>query len=141
MSEPTAESLVRRIRVGVRTSNVIPTPIDPTLSNQGEAADAAATGAAIAGVIGNLRVNGKGPTNNAITVLAGDIPMSAEAGAASIAEAIEDVQNKNAANIMYDTDENVSIKAALDNIFDTLDSEMTESEIDDVFDSVFGGEE
>ena len=141
MSEPTAESLVRRIRVGVRTSSVIPTPIDPTLSHQGEAADAYATGQAIAGVIGNLRVNGKGATNNAITVLAGDIPMSAEAGAASIAEAIEDVQNKNAANIKYDTDENVSIKAALDNIFDTLDSEMTESEIDDVFDSVFGGEE
>ena len=59
MSEPTAESLVRRIRVGVRTSSVIPTPIDPTLSHQGEAADAYATGQAIAGVIGNLRVNGK----------------------------------------------------------------------------------
>lgn len=141
MSEPTAESLVRRIRVGVRTSNVIPTPIDPTLTNQGEAADAYATGQAIAGVIGNLRVNGKGPTNNAITVLAGDIPMSSEAGATTIADAIENLQSKNAANIMYDTEENVSIKAALDNIFETLDSEMTETEIDDVFDDVFGGEE
>ncbi len=141
MSESTAESLVRRIRVGVRTSNVIPTPIDPTLTNQGEAADAAATGAAINGIIGNLRVNGKGATNNAITVLAGDIPMSAEAGAASIADTIENLQGKNAANILYDTDNNVSIKAALDDIYETLDSEMTVSEIDDVFDDVFGGEE
>lgn len=141
MSEPTAESLVRRIRVGVRTSSVIPTPIDPTLSNQGEAADAYATGQAIAGVIGNLRVNGKGPTNNAITVLAGDIPMSSEAGAASIADAIEDLQNKNAANIMYDTEENVTIKAALDGIYETLDSEMTEPEIDTIFEEVFGGDE
>ena len=141
MSEPTADSLVRRVRVGVRVANVIPTPIDPTLSNQGEAADAYATGQAIAGVIGNLRVNGKGPTNNAITVLAGDVPMSAEAGATSVADAIDNLQNKNAANILYDTENNVSIKAALDNIYETLDSEMTESEIDDVFDDVFGGEE
>ena len=141
MSEPTAESLVRRIRVGVRTSNVIPTPIDPTLSNQGEAADAYATAQAIAGVIGNLRVNGKGPTNNAITVLAGDVPMSAEAGATSVADAIDNLQNKNAANILYDTDNNVSIKAALDDIYDTLDTEMSETEIDDVFDAVFGGDE
>ena len=141
MSESTAETLVRRVRIGVRAASTIPTPIDPTLSNQGEAADAAATGAAIAAVIGNLRVNGKAATNNAITVLAGDIPMSSAAGAASIADTIENLQGKNAANILYDTDNNVSIKAALDDIYTTLDTEMTETEIDDVFDAVFGGDE
>ena len=138
MSESTGETLVRRVTLGVRAASTIPTPIDPTLSIQGEAADAKATGDAIAGVIGNLRVNGKAASNNAITVLAGDIPMSSAAGAASIADTIENLQNKTASGIMYDSENNVSIKAALDDIYSTLETDLSEADIDDLFDEVFG---
>ena len=126
------------IEFEVEDSNVIPTPIDPTLSIEGEAADAKATGDAIAGVIGNLRINGKAPSNNAVTVYADDIKMSSSEGANTITEAIEAISNAN--GIMYDAENLVTIKDALDDVYETLDSELSESEIDDIFDEVFGGE-
>ena len=126
------------IEYEVEDASVIPTPIDPTLSIEGEAADAKATGDAIAGVIGNLRINGKAPSNNAVTLYAGDISMSSGEGANTITQAIEAISNAN--GIMYDAENLVTIKDALDDVYETLDSELSESEIDDIFDEVFGGE-
>lgn len=141
MSEnPTAEQLVRNVTFHVERSNVVPTPVDPTLTNEGEAADAAATGAAIAAVIGNLRINEKAPVSNAITLYAGDIKVSSEEGAATVAEAIEAAGDKGAADIMYDADNLVTVKEALDDIYTVIDSELTEEDIDDIFDEVFGGD-
>lgn len=142
MSEnPTAEELVRNVTFQLQRSNVIPTPVDPTLSNEGEAADAKATGDAIAGVISNLRVNEKAPTNNAITLYASDIKMSSDEGAETITAAIEAAGDRGADDIMYDEENLVSVKDALDEIYTTIDSELTESEIDDIVDAVFGGDE
>lgn len=143
MSElnPTAEELIRNVTFTLQRANVIPTPIDPTLSNEGEAADAKATGDAIAGVIGNLLVNAKSPVNNAVTLYAGDILMSDAEGAQTIAAAVESAGDKGAEDIMYDAENLVSVKDALDAINTTLDSELTTEEIDAIFDDVFGGDE
>ena len=141
MSEitPTPEELVEEINLTVDDATVIPMPIDPTLSHEGEAADAAATGNAIAGVINNLRVNTKAPVNNAITVLATDIPMSSDAGAQTVAEALSGVADRDASSIMYDSTELVTVKDALDSINESLDSELTTEQIDEIFEDVFGG--
>lgn len=143
MSEltPTPDELVEEITYTVDDASVIPVPVDPTLSHEGEAADAKATGDAIAGVIGNLRVNAKAPVNNAITVYATDIAMSSAEGAPTISQAIEGIGDKDASEIMYDPTNLVTVKDALDGITDELDSEISEEEIDEIFDEVFGGEE
>lgn len=136
----TPEELVEEIELEVEDATIVPTPIDPTLSNQGEAADAKATGDAIAAVIGNLRVNEKAPVGNAITLYAGDIKMSGDEGASTVAEAIEAAGDKAAADIMYDPDSLTTVKAALDDIYTAIDSELSEEDIDDIVDEVFGGD-
>lgn len=141
----TPEELVKRVRFGVRAANVIPMPIDPTLSNEGEAADAKATGDAIAGILDNLRVNGKSATASGllklITIYAGDILMSSEQGAQTIAEAISAASSIDASNVMYNTQELISVKTALDDIYQQIDSELSEAAIDAIIDEVFGEEE
>ena len=143
MSEvnPTAEELVRNVTFTLQRANVIPTPVDPTLSNEGEAADAKATGDAIAGIVGSLRVNTKAPVNNAITIYAGDILVSDAQGAQTVAEALIQSASMDASEIIYDSDNLVSVKAAIDGIKDEIDTELTESEIDAIFDDVFGGDD
>ena len=136
------EDLVRRVSFRVRSASVIPVPIDPTLSNEGEAADAKATGDAIAAVIDDLRVNGKSATASGglkvITVYAGDILMSDASGAQTVAEAIQTATSVTAQNVIYNPTTLVTVKDALDDIYLQIDSELSEEDIDDIFDSVFG---
>ena len=120
MSE--ANNLVRRVGFTVRRANVIPTPLDPTLSHEGEAADAAATGAAIAGVFNNLSLNGK--SGSVIVLYAGDIALSNELGAPTIAEAISGISDKDASEIMYDAEHLVTIADAIDEINEDIESEI-----------------
>lgn len=143
MSEvtPTPEELVEEISLSVDDASVIPVPIDPTLSNEGEAADAKATGDAIDAVFSGAKVNGKSFTDKTVTIYAGDIKMSSSAGASTIAETIENISDKDASEIMYDSTNLVTIKAAIDGIKDEIDSELTTAEIDAIFDEVFGGDE
>ena len=137
MSEVTPQELVEEIEYEVEDATVIPQPIDPTLSIAGEAADAKATGDAIAAVIGNLRVNEKAPVSNAITLYGSDIKVSSSEGAQTIAEAISSVTDKDASEIIYDTTELTSVKDAIDGIKETIDSEISTAEIDAIFDEVF----
>ena len=147
MSEltPTPEELVEEISLTVDDATVIPNPIDPTLSHEGEAADAKATGDAIAAVIDALKVNGKAATASGgykiITIYAGDILMSSETGAQTIAEAFASVGDKDASEIMYDPTNLVSIKTAIDGIKTDIDTELSEAEIDEIFDEVFAEED
>lgn len=136
----TPEELVEEIEYEVDSADVIPTPVDPTLSISGEAADAKATGDAIAGVFNNATVNGKSAVNKAFVVYASDIRMSSAEGASTIAEAIGDIGDKDASEIMYDTVNMVTVKDAIDDIETALDSELTEEEIDEIFDEVFAEE-
>ena len=129
------EELVEDITVEVEEAQEIPSPVDPTLSHMGEAADAYATGLAIAAMIARLVLNGKTAVANAITLYAGDILMSSAEGAQTIAAAIEAVSDKNAADIIYDTETLQTVKEALDEI----NTDLTETEIDEIMETVFGG--
>ena len=142
MSEPTANDLVRRVGFTVRSASVIPMPIDPSLTNEGEAADAKATGEAIAAVLDREKVNDKTTTvsgNYKVVVLyASDIKVSDAEGAQTIAEALAASASSTASTIMYDTTNLVTIKDAIDGIKDEIDTELTEDEIDAIIDEVFG---
>ena len=143
MSEitPTPEELVEEISLEVEDASVIPVPIDPTLSIQGEAADAKATGDAIDAVFSGAKVNDKSFSNKAVTIYAGDIKMSSEEGASTILEAVEGASGRDASEIMYDSDQLITVKGALDDIYTVLDSELSEDEIDEIFEEVFEGSE
>lgn len=143
MSEinPSAEELIRNVRFTIQRSSVIPMPIDPTLSIEGEAADAKATGDAIAGVIGNLRVNTKAPVNNAITVYGTDIRLSNAEGAPTLDEAISGASDRDASSIMYDDENLITVAMALDDLYTTMDTGITDDEIDEILDEVFGGDD
>lgn len=132
----TPEELVEDFTVEVEEAREIPFPIDPTLTHPMEAADAAATGAAIAGMIGKLKINGKSAVNNEFTLLAADLKMSAESGAQTVAQAIEAAGSKTANDIVYNPDTLQTVKGALD----ALDTDMTTEEIDGIWAEVFGGE-
>lgn len=141
MSEITPEDLIETIDYQVEDATVIPTPIDPTLTIPGEAADAKATGDAIAAVFTGATVNGKAPTNKAFVIYATDIKLSNEEGAQYVSEAIESALSQDASGVIYDTDNLITVKDALDDVYDTMDSELSEEAIDAILDDVFGGDE
>lgn len=142
MSEltPTPEELVEEIGFTVQDAEVIPTPVDPTLSHEGEAADAKATGDAIDAVLDDLQINAKRVVDKSITLYGTDIHVSNQEGAQTIAEALESVSSSTAADIMYDPENLVSVKDAIDGITEDLDTELSESEIDAIIDEVFAEE-
>ena len=160
MSELNTEELAENIAYTVDDAEVIPTPIDPTLSNAGEAADAKATGDAIAAVLNNVSVNGKAATAGAVTIYASDILMSSAQGAQDIAEMMQDVGGRTASDIIYadndtihDVVESIDAKTAEDILFDpdetdtisdvvgsvttALEAGISNDDIDDIFDAVF----
>ena len=137
----TPEELVEDITVEVEEAQEIPSPIDPTLTHPNEAADAFATGQAIAAVLTKLILNGKSAVANAITLYAADIMMSDAQGAQTVAQAIEAAGNKGANDVMYDPENLVSVKDALDAIDTAMGTDLTETEIDDIWDEVFEEED
>lgn len=141
MSEITPNDLVENITLTVDDAEVIPVPVDPTLSVQGEAADAKATGDAIAAVFTGATVNGKSFVSKAVTVYAGDILMSNETGAQTVKATIETITDKDASQIMYDTINLVSVKSAIDGIKTEIDTELSTDAIDEIFAEVFSDEE
>ena len=143
MSEvtPTPEELVEEISLTVDDASVIPMPIDPTLSHEGESADAKATGDAIDAVFSGAKVNDKAFVSKAVTLYATDVLMSDAEGAQTIAATVEGISDKDASEILYDTTNLVTIKDAIDGIKTEIDTELTTEEIDDILDEVFGGDE
>ena len=141
MSEVTPTELVEEITLEMDDASVVAVPVDPTLTISGEAADAYATGQAIEAVFGGAKVNDKSFTNKAVTLYASDIAMSDEAGAQTIAAAIEGIGDKDASQIMFDSENLVTVKGAIDTINTALDTELTEEEIDALFEEVFGEDE
>lgn len=136
MSElnPTPEELVENIDMEVEDASVIPVPVDPTLSNEGEAADAAATGAAIAAIVAVKKVNSTSPDGTGNVLLyATAIPMSNAAGAQTVAEAMVSVQAQTGDVIKYEEGEDDTIKAVVDEVITACTDGCTDDEIDGIF--------
>ena len=131
-----------QLTMSVMDADVIPVPIDPTLTIQGEAADAKATGDAIASAVGNVTVNTKPQdANHNITVYGTDISMSSASGAQTVSEAVTAIGNRTANDIIYDSENLVTIKSALDDIYAQIDTELSHDEIDAIIEDVFGGDD
>ena len=133
-TNPTAEQLVRNVTFRLQRSTVIPMPIDPTLSNEGEAADAKATGDAIAAIAAVKKVLGQSPdgTGN-VEINATQIPMSSETGAQTISEAVLNVQAQTADTIYYVSGETETVKSVVDGIITACTDGCTDEEIDEIF--------
>ena len=134
------DSPFEQISMSVRDANVVPIPIDPTLTIEGEAADAKATGDAIVSAVGAIRVNTKAPVDNAFTIYGTDISMSNAAGAQTVTEAVTAIGNRTAADIIYDSNNLVTVKGALDDIYTQINTELSHDAIDAIIDDVFGGD-
>lgn len=134
-TNPTAEQLVRNVRFTIQRSNVIPMPIDPTLSNEGEAAEAKAVGEAIAAIQTVKKVNNQTPdAAGAVTILATQIPMTGDEGAQTISEAILSAQEQTAETILYQTGETATVKSTVDEIITACTDGVSNDDIDAIFD-------
>lgn len=135
-TNPTAEQLVRNVTFSLQRSTVIPMPIDPTLSNEGEAADAKATGDAIAAIVAVKKVLGQSPdsTGDVTSLNATMIPMTSEEGAQTISEAILGVQAQTADTILYVAGNADTVKDVVDGIISDCTNGCTDDEIDAIFD-------
>ena len=136
MSEnnPTPEELVENIDMEIEDSTVVPMPIDPTLSIEGEAADAKATGDAIAAIAAVKKVLNQGPDSSGnVAINATQIPMSSDAGAQTISEAVMGVQAQTADTIYYVSGETDTVKTVVDGIITACTDGCTDEEIDEIF--------
>ena len=130
LNNSTPEELVEEINRVVEDAEVIPPPIDTTLSIPGAAADAYATGQAIEGVLNGLKINGQDVVNKAVTLLASHIKMSNEQDAQTIAEAIQALADRNADDILYDSEELITVADAITGLDEGLDEGFTDEEIE-----------
>lgn len=138
----TPEELVEDIEYEVEDAEVVPAPIDPTLTHAGEAADAKATGDAIRNISSAVKVNNQAADNTGnITLLAGNIPMTAGTGAQTVAQAIEAAQAMTAGDILYAAEEEDTIADVIGGISSALESGCTDEEIDAIFDDLEEDEE
>ena len=140
-NEVTPEELVQEVHYRPQLAEVIPTALDPTLTVPGVAADAYATGQAIAQVLDGLLINNKALVAKALTLYGTDILMSSESGAVTIPTAIQNLENRDASEIMFNAQELITVKDVIDGIKEDMDKDLTEEEIAEIFAEVFGGEE
>lgn len=131
------EELIEEVNYEVEDAEVIPTPIDPTLTIPGEAADAKAVGDAIAGIGATIKINDKSGTASGgitnYTVYAGDIKMSSDEGAQDISQAFESIQDRTAEEITYKSTDTATIAEVTDEIITAIEEGATDEEIDAIF--------
>lgn len=136
MSEvnPTAEELVRNVTFTLQRAAVVTVPIDPTLSIEGEAADAKAVGDAIADIDAAKSVNSQTPdTNGNVTLLASHIPMSSDVGAQTVAQAITAAQSVTGSTIMRTSETTETVEQGMQSIESAISTGCTNEEIDGLF--------
>lgn len=136
-NEVTPQELVEEVHYNVQDAEVIPPSIDPTLTIPGASADAYATGQAILHAIDGVQINGKTMTNKAVNLYAGDIPMSSEQGASTVAQELESLSDRTADDIIYDSENMISTKEAIDGVKDMIGEDFTQEEVDAILAEVF----
>lgn len=139
INEPTVEELNEDIEVEVETENYVPTPVDPTLQNEGEAADAKATGEAIAGVLNNATINNKSFSNKTLVLYGTDIKVDNSQDAKTLQEALEDANGKTADDITYDPETLQTIAGKFEEVDGILDADFTAEEAAELITEVFDG--
>ena len=134
----TPEEQVRTIQRTVTRASVIVMPIDPNLQNQGEAADAYATGQAIAAVLTGAKVNEKSfdPETKKITLYGGDIKMDDTDGAKTLKTAIDDIDDKTANEILFDSQSTQTVKQKVNAINTDLGTDFSQEEVDELIDEI-----
>lgn len=134
MSELTPEELVEEVQYEIDGAEVIPTPIDPTLTHPGEAADAKATGDAIRNVGSTLNINGVTAVNGTFRVYPANIPMSDAQGAQTLATVVDEISGRTGEDILISSESSDSIAdvieestQTLSEAIDTVDSTLSQS--------------
>ena len=134
MSEVSSTDLVENITMEVDDADVVPAPIDPTLTHSGQAADAKAVGDALAAISSVKKVNGQSPNSSGeVTVLATQIPMSSATGAQTVSEAILSSQDKTGETIKYSSTSTETIKEVVDEIVEACTDGVSNEDIDGIF--------
>lgn len=118
----------------VEASPTTPNAIDNTLTQEGVAADAKATGDAIAAVFNGAKVNNKSFENKEVTLYAGDIAMSNEDGAQTVAAAVEAVGDRTAEDILFSSEGTDTTNGVVTEIWEAVANGCTNDEIDSIFD-------
>lgn len=117
--------------VSFADSEVITVPIDDTLSNSGEAADAAAVGAALAlkadaSSVNAIQVNGQSADNQGLILINGtDIPLSDASGAPTIAQAINSSGTRTADAIAMSDEDSTTVADKIEALEDATSGMVT----------------
>lgn len=133
-TNPTPEQLLKNVTFSLQRGQVVLIPVDPTLKNAGEAADAKAVGDALAALVVVKKVNSVDPdASGNLTLLATQIMMSSESGAQTIAQAIDAAQNITGSEIRRTDEDTQTVEQGISAIETALGTGCTDDEIDDLF--------
>lgn len=142
VNNATPEELIENVEYSVEDHGTVPTPIDPTLTHAGEAADAKAAGDAIRAANFFKKINGKEAVNGEGTIYGTDIKVLDMEGSQTITEALSAAGGKDATEIIFDTDAgNETIAETFNALEEALLQAIPDETIDAVIEDVFEGDE